>query len=73
MLALVTRVVRGPLVDDGVLVRVRVDVVVELEAVGGRDFGRVVVLVEGGEALGLALYGGRSLCKYTMCASDGVT
>lgn len=43
------------LADDGVLVGGRVDVVVVFKAMCRSDFGSVVVLVEGGEALRLML------------------
>ncbi len=51
----VARVVGGCFSYDGVLVRGWVDGVVVLEAVGGRDFGRIVVLIQGGQPLRLAL------------------
>jgi len=51
----VARVVGGGFADDRVLVGGRVEGVVVFEAVGGGDFGRVVVLVESGEALGFLL------------------
>lgn len=45
----------GMLADDGILVGGRVDVVVVFKSMCRSDFGSVVILVEGGEALRLML------------------